>query len=141
MTLKLVRRIFTPESTLGELYVGEVFECYTLEDTYRMGDIYLVKVPGKTAIPCGAYLVTIDQSVRFKRAMPHILNVPNFQGVRIHSGNTSEDTEGCVLVGRVKGEDMIAESRIAFEALFFKLEQAQKSGDKIMMNIFNEVSA
>jgi hypothetical protein len=140
MTLKLVRRYFTPTSTIGELYIGEIFECYTLEDTYRIGDIYIVKVPGKTAIPCGAYLVTIDQSARFKCLMPHVLNVPNFEGIRIHPGNSSEDTEGCILVGRVRGDNTISESRKAFEDLFAKLQMAQSAGEKMMLTIINEVS-
>ncbi len=101
---------------IGELFLDSLFECLTLEDVER-----LVKIPGKTAIPRGTYQVILDFSQRFQRIMPHILGVPDFTGVRIHSGNTEADTEGCILVGREKIGSMIGHSREAFAVLFAKL--------------------
>jgi dynactin complex subunit len=95
MLIEVKRFEFKDTHTIGKMYVDGVYECYTLEDVVRNG----TKVLGKTAIPTGEYKLIIDASVRFKQDMPHILNVPNFTGVRIHSGNTSADTDGCILLG------------------------------------------
>ena len=113
----------TPTSTTGRLYLGNNFFCYTLEDTVRE---YPNKVAGKTAIWEGVYSMVIDYSTRFKRMMPHVLDVPLFEGIRIHSGNTAEDTEGCILVGLQRANDRILQSRIAFDALFLALESSLK---------------
>jgi hypothetical protein len=67
--------------------------------------------------------------------MPQILDVPNFQGIRIHSGNSAEDTEGCILVGQVKGIDYISNSRLAYKALYAKLEKAFEANDTITITI------
>lgn len=130
MKLRLQREIFTEKSTIGELFVDDKFECYTLEDRVRP-----VKVPKKTAIPMGTYRVEVNRSRRFKRLMPLLIDVPNFQGIRIHSGNTAEDTEGCILVGQVKGENRISKSRLAFEALFKKIYDAWKRKVPISIEI------
>lgn len=123
MILTLERRWFSSEATLGELFVNGVFECFTLEDVVRSAKA--AKVPGATAIPEGSYDVVVNYSQRFKRRMPLLLSVPGFSGVRIHSGNTDADTEGCVLVGCCKlGDDLIGESRKAFEQLFAKIDAA-----------------
>lgn len=121
MDLELKRKWFTPESTIGELFVNGVFECFILEDRYRPGE---PKVYGKTAIPSGRYEVKITPSPRFKRDLPLLLKVPGFEGVRIHPGNVPADTEGCLLPGKVRDTDRVLESRAAFEALFTKLKSA-----------------
>lgn len=123
MRLVLQRKWATGKSTIGELYVDGVFECYTLEDVVRSGP----KVPGATAIPAGKYKIIIDMSTRFKRLMPHVLNVPGFEGVRIHSGNTDADTEGCPLLGRTKEQDFVGESKLAFDTFFPKLQAAKEA--------------
>ena len=113
----LVKRLHhTNKSVVGEMFVDGVFQCYTCEDIERE-----VKVAGKTAIPKGTYNVIINMSNRFKRQMPLLENVPNFAGVRIHPGNTAEDTEGCILVGRTRSEDFVGESRKAYTKLFEKM--------------------
>ena len=73
---------------------------YTLEDTYReLEPDGSNKIFGATCIPAGKYKVITDYSNHFGKTMLHILDVPFFEGVRIHGGNTDADTEGCILVG------------------------------------------
>jgi hypothetical protein len=132
MNLKVTRKIFTDKSTIGEMAVDGEFECFTLEDVVRP-----VKIKGKTAIPKGTYEVAITFSNKFKKLLPLLMNVPNFEGVRIHSGNTPEDTEGCILVGQQKSQDVISQSRLAFNALFAKMKSAIKK-EKIFIEIVEE---
>jgi hypothetical protein len=118
MKLVLKRFEYANTYTIGKLYIDDIYQCYTLEDVVRKGP----KVDGKTAIPAGTYSVIVDHSNRFNRDLPHILDVPGFTGVRIHSGNTSADTEGCILVGTTwTGGDFISNSKLAFDALFKKI--------------------
>ena len=125
MKLTLKRQIFTDKSTIGSIYIDDEFECYTLEDVVRPPGI---KIPSATAIPYGSYEVIIDYSNRFARNMPHVLNVPMFEGIRIHSGNTSSDTEGCILLGTLKNTDRIYNSKLAFVKFYRKLEEGLKHG-------------
>lgn len=118
MHLDVVRQWYTDNSTIGTLSVNSVFDCYTLEDRVRDAG---VKVPGETAIPSGTYTVVVDFSTRFGRYMPHLLNVPMFTGIRIHSGNNDADTEGCLLVGAEKGIDCVLQSRVAFTNFFDRI--------------------
>lgn len=120
MKLLLKRLHRTEYSTIGELYVDGKFECYTLEDKERE-----VKIKSETAIPKGTYIVGITLSNRFKRMLPILIDVPNFEGVRIHSGNTNHDTEGCILVGTTRSKDFIGNSRVAFSRLFKKMQSAK----------------
>lgn len=111
IAMHLTRRIFAPEYTQGILSLGDhVF--HTIEDAVRE-----YKIPGKTAIPKGKYAVTITHSPRFGKRLPLLHNVPGFIGVRIHSGNTAKDTEGCILVGLSRGEGQIFQSRDAMRLL------------------------
>ena len=107
-----VKRTFKgPEYTIGKLYIDDNYFCDTLEDTVRK-----VKIAGKTAIPAGSYKVKKTMSPRFKKILPEILNVPNFSGVRIHSGNTAADTDGCLLLGlnKAKGQVLCSKNAMAF---------------------------
>lgn len=113
MKLKLVRKIFTEISTIGELYIDGVFFCYTLEDKVRTG----VKVPHLTAIPYGIFPVVQEFSNRFQKIMPRLKNVPDFSGILIHNGNYSGDTDGCILVGSTKGKDFVGNSVETFKKL------------------------
>jgi len=129
MNLKLIRKYPAQDCIIGELYINDVFECYTLEDVERP-----VKIQNVTAIPRGLYQVTITHSNHFNRDLPLLLNVPNYEGVRIHPGNTAADTEGCLLVGKAKTSNTVTQSRDAFAALFPKL-QAALSVEKIFIEI------
>lgn len=116
MLLELQRIVRTDRSTIGELSIDGEFFCYTLEDVERE-----VKVYGKTAIPKGVFKVILSRSARFKKVLPLLVDVPNFTGVRIHNGNTAEDTEGCILVGLTKQKDFIGQSNAAMHLLMKKL--------------------
>ena len=124
MKLELKRFEFKDTYTIGKFYIDGVYHSYSLEDVVRKGE----KVYGQTAIPNGTYDVIIDVSTRFGKPLPHILNVPNFKGIRIHAGNTSKNTEGCILLGHTwTGKDFIGNSRSAFNAFFEKLQKAKKA--------------
>lgn len=126
MIIGIQRFEFGTNYTIGRMTLDGVYQCYTLEDKVRDDGI---KIPGATAIPAGNYPVVIDMSARFGRDMPHVLNVPNFDGIRIHMGNTDVDTEGCILLGQTwSGSDFIGNSRGAFDVFFPKLQQALLNG-------------
>jgi hypothetical protein len=100
MELKLVRSIFTQKATLGKLFINDNFLAYTLEDVERglNGDCSK-KIKNQTAIDYGRYEVILSFSNHFQKYLPLLLNVPCFEGIRIHGGNTEGDTEGCILIG------------------------------------------
>jgi hypothetical protein len=135
LELELRRLVTRPEFTEGELLWNGVRECWTLEDTVRgLG----VKVPGKTAIPPGRYRVVVTWSPRFKCRMPLLLNVPNFEGVRIHWGNKPQDTEGCILVGDQNDsltDGFIGKSKDAYRDFVEKLEDVLESGWPVWLTV------
>lgn len=144
MNLQLRRTVRGRWATLGELRIDGVFECFTLEDRDRglngawsVEAIRHVKVYGRTAIPAGVYTVVITWSPRFRAEMPLLVGVPGFEGVRIHTGNTHNDTEGCILVGEIWDirADFIGRSRLAYAKLFVKLKAAAKRGEPITLTI------
>lgn len=113
MKLKLKRRFFAEEYTIGTLSIDGVRFCDTLENKNRdhnkdgdLNDPGEGKVYAKTAIPFGTYKVIVNRSPKFKRELPRLLDVPHFEGILIHRGNTAKDTAGCILVGenKVKGK-------------------------------------
>lgn len=124
MEITVVRKWLTQKSTIGELSIDGKFECFTLEDV----TLEVCQDPHKidVAIPEGRYEVIIDFSDRFQRLMPHILDVPDYDGIRFHQGNTDKDTIGCLLLGISRGEDFIGGSHLAFEPFFEKLQEALK---------------
>jgi hypothetical protein len=128
MLIEVKRFEFKDTYTVGKMYIDNIYECYTLEDVVRKG----AKVNGQTAIPTGTYNLIINHSNRFNRDLPLLENVPNFTGVRIHAGNTSAHTEGCILVGTTwSGKDFIGNSKVAFNKLFEKLKKAKTATIKI----------
>jgi hypothetical protein len=132
LDLVLERLQLDDDVTIGSLTLDGQWQCWTLEDPVREPGI---KVPGNTAIPPGSYSVVITHSPRFKRLLPLLQRVPGFEGVRIHAGNTAAHTEGCILVGADRHPKSVGRSRLAFDALFVKLQAAQKTGRAMRMII------
>lgn len=130
MKLKLIRTWFADTYTIGKLYIDGVYFCDTLEDKNRDVDKNGIfnngekKVYGKTCIPFGTYKVILSMSNKFKKILPLLLNVPQFDGIRIHSGNTDEDSSGCILVGINDIEGRISKSTITLNSLMTKLSKA-----------------
>ncbi|MEE0041779.1 DUF5675 family protein [Catenibacterium sp.] len=108
MKLTLKRIALRPTYTIGKLYIDDVYFCDTIEDTVRdlnkngKFDNGEKKVHSKTAIPYGTYEIKWTYSPRFKKYTPQLMNVPSFEGIRVHAGNTSADTEGCLILGENK---------------------------------------
>lgn len=132
MILHLDRLQFGNTFTIGDLKVDDDWQCWTLEDRRREPG---VKVKGETCIQAGEYEVVVNFSQRFQQLMPLLLDVPLFTGIRIHPGNTSEDTEGCILVGDVRFGASIGRSQYAYSALMAKINPAWQRQEKIVMRI------
>lgn len=142
MKLLLERNPSHLTCTTGSLSIDGVFECSTLEDVVREiagVPVERWKVKGKTAIPAGTYALLLTFSNRFQKVMPQLMDVPGFEGVRIHTGNTNHDTEGCILVGDLVGPggESILQSRAAYGRLLPKIEQAITRAEPITLEIRN----
>lgn len=117
MKLLLKRIALKSTYTIGRLFVDGKYFCDTLEPTVRdlnkngFFDNGEEKQFGKTAIPYGTYNVTLTMSPRFGRILPLLHGVQDFVGVRIHSGNTADDTQGCILVGLNRAVGKVLDSR------------------------------
>ena len=122
----IVVREPTPEATPGRLYLGKQEICFTLEDPERE-----VKIQDQTAIPRGRYRVILSQSKRFGRIMPEVLNVPGFSGIRIHGGNTTENTDGCLLVGRHRDGNRVSDCAIILNQIILLLDNALKRSEEV----------
>ena len=141
MELELTRTIRTARSTIGEMTINGVFECFILEDkdrglvqTMPVSELIAKKIKAKTAIPAGRYEIVVSFSNRFKKMLPLLLNVPVYEGIRIHPGNTDEHTEGCLLPGKTKSPDFVGSSKAAFTVLFDKIKAALQK-EKIFITI------
>lgn len=133
MKLHLIRNTYTDRSTIGALSVDSVHVCDILEDMTRQPGI---KIYGKTAIPSGAYKVIIDFSNRFKKMLPLLIKVPGYEGVRIHTGNDENNTEGCLLVGTAsKQADWVSGSVIAMSKLMTLLEKGVREPGGVIIVI------
>jgi len=137
----LVKRIYlAPDYTIGKLSINGVYFCDTLEDTNRdinkdgKFDNNEAKVFSKTCIPFGKYEVTMTYSNHFKRVLPLLINVHSFAGVRIHSGNDVEDTEGCILVGNNTAKGKLTTSRVASDKLNQLITEAIKT-EKVFITL------
>jgi hypothetical protein len=130
--LLLTRIQLEKDFTIGHLQHNSVFECWTCEDTVRPAG---EKIYGQTAIPYGRYEIIITFSNRFKRPLPLLLNVPMFEGIRIHPGNTAQNTEGCLLPGLQRLPNGVGQSKAAFEPLFNKIHYAQLRHESVFISI------
>lgn len=150
----LLRRIAKKkEYTIGKLYLDGEYFCDTLEPTWRnlLGkrlkpgevDVRLGRVSGKkaqkmkgrTAIPEGRYALLVTFSPRFKRWLPYVQGVPGFEGIRIHAGNTANDTEGCILVGENRKVGWVVNSRIWLKRFIDQFVKARDRDEAVWITI------
>lgn len=143
MKLLVIREPSKGDASLGFLYINGVFECDTLEDVIREVEgrpIVEWKIAGDTAIPQGTYKVTFENSARFGPRTLTVNDVPGFDGIRIHAGNTDKDTHGCLLVGTrdvMRDVDFIGNSREALAKLKEKVSMAIKAGETVEIEYRN----
>ena len=134
MKLTLKRIALRPTYTIGKLYIDDVYFCDTIEDTVRdlnkngKFDNGEKKVHSKTAIPYGIYEIKWTYSPRFKKYTPQLMNVPSFEGIRIHAGNTSADTEGCLILGKNKQVGKVLNSRATINKFYPIIKDACSNG-------------
>ena len=150
----LLKRIYTcKDYTIGHLYIDDKYFCDTLEDTDRgldkampLAKLKELKIKDKTAIPTGTYNILMNVvSPKYskrqyyinvcKGMVPRLANVPAYEGVLIHVGNTAADTSGCILVGLNKAKGKVLSSRIIFENLYPLLRKAADNGESITITI------
>lgn len=122
--------------TIGKLFVNGQYVCDTLEPACREVCIEHPerKIPGHTAIPEGRYAVAVSFSPKFKRWLPLLLNVPSFTGIRIHAGNTADDTRGCILPGFNTQVGRVTDSR-SCERKILQLLDHRPEGEGIWLTI------
>lgn len=125
MELVLRRKFKGTQYTIGDLSINGVLFCNVIEDVVRPNG---VKVYGETAIPYGTYQVVMRYSPKYQKVLPLLLDVPNFTGIRIHSGNTQLDSLGCLIVGENKVKGRVINSRKTMEKLLkqFDLHKGEK---------------
>jgi len=137
MLLESIRRPSSEISTIGDIYINHshIPTCNTLEDIVRPPGI---KIYGKTAIPAGEYVIEMLWWEKYKRLMPHLMNVPMFEGVFIHPLNYSKQTDGCIGVGLTNPDvkDAIFHSKETFEKIHALLMQAWNK-EAICISIMN----
>ena len=154
MNLYLHRHLLRPDYSVGRLYLDGVYFCDTLEDKDRnlyANDKNLTKerkIMYRTAIPYGKYKVTLDTvSPKYSRKkqykpiggkLPRLLNVPLFDGILIHIGNTAKDTAGCILVGRCITPGCLTNSTDTFFRLYEILQSAADQNEKISITVSPE---
>lgn len=149
MELTVHRKYRKETYTIGNLYINGEFFCNTMEDKDRglkqtddIAHIKAVKVPSETAIPVGRYNVSMDvispkySGVAFYRDLcggrvPRVMDVPGFDGILIHAGNTAADTAGCLLVGSNKAKGKVLESKATFTELYGRMKKAHDAGEEI----------
>jgi hypothetical protein len=143
MELKILRTKFYDNRTIGQLYINEDFFCFTLEDKMREVQGQPVekwKVKEETAIPQGRYRVQLQVSLRFGPDTISVLSVPGFVGVRVHSGNTDKDTEGCPLLGyKLTDKDIIqyGTTKPAVADLKLKIKEAINNKEEVWITVVN----
>lgn len=134
MKLTLKRIALRQTYTIGKLYIDDTYFCDTLEDTVRdtnksgKFDNGEQKIKGKTAIPYGTYEIKWTYSPRFKKYTPQLMNVPSFEGIRVHAGNTSADTEGCLILGENKQVGKVLNSRATINKFYPIIKEACSNG-------------
>jgi hypothetical protein len=135
MKIEVHRKYRKDGYTIGLLYINGKFLCNTLEDTDRgltsimsKEQIAAIKIKGKTAIPTGTYPVIMSYSPRFGKQMPLLCGVKGFEGIRIHSGNTAKDTEGCILCGKNTEVGKVTSSKAWTEVVYDYIRSGLREG-------------
>lgn len=142
MKLRLERKYRCSNYCIDKLYINNEYFSDALEDPDRgltdsmsLEEIKRIKIKGNTCIPYGTYNVTITYSPRFKRNLPLINNVKGFDGIRIHSGNTPQDTEGCLLLGFNKVKGQVIDSRVTVDKFIKTIQEVLNKGEKVTITI------
>lgn len=139
----LVKRIAKESTyTIGKMYINNEYFCDVLEDKDRglkqttpLSKIKKIKVQNETAIPTGKYKVVVNMSPKFGRMLPRLLDVPGFDGILIHRGNSDKDSSGCLLVGENKVKGKIINSTPYEIRLVNLLSERQNKGESIEIEI------
>ena len=147
MILDLYRLHATDEWTVGALYINKAFQCFTLEDQRQDGE----KVPGETRIPAGRYDMDLraegswhqrlaQRFPQVHRGALHITEVPGFQWILIHPGNTDDHTEGCILVGETFDllSGFVGRSNDAYKALYQIVVEGFLDDHRVTIQIHNQ---
>ena len=142
MELRLERKYRNNNYCIDKLYINGKYFSDVLEDpdrgltdTMSLEEIKRIKIKGNTCIPYGTYNVTITYSPRFKKNLPLLNNVKGFDGIRIHSGNKPQDTEGCLLPGFNKVKGQVIDSRVTTDKLIAQIQQTLNKGEKVTITI------
>ncbi len=121
--------------TLSKVYRNGIYFCECCEDEDRLLEKGGVKVATRTAIPRGLYRVIVSMSNRFKKLLPEVLHVDQFSGIRIHGGNKAEHSEGCLLWGRVRTANGIADCPATIAKLIADIQTAEKGGKRVWLEV------
>ena len=145
MNLELKRIFKGKDYTIGRLFIDGEYFCDTLEDPVRQLDSIKDKIYSKTAIPTGKYKVSMSivspkYSIRKSYnwcggRLPRLIDVPFFEGILIHSGNTPDHTAGCILVGENKIKGQVINSMNTLKNLWVKLNVADEVGEEIWIDV------
>lgn len=135
MDLLQIRKPSTPKYTISNLFVNGIWQCFILEDPVRD-----IKIPKITAIPFGRYRVVFEWSGKFNRALPTVLDVPDFKYIRFHSGTNEDDTEGCLITGKKFWAGKVWFSRKALDEFIAVLSPAAARQEEIILNIVKETA-
>ena len=142
MKLRLERKYRCSNYCIDKLYINNEYFSDALEDpdkgltdTMSLEEIKKIKIKGNTCIPYGTYNITITYSPRFKKNLPLLNNVKGFDGIRIHSGNKPQDTEGCLLPGFNKVKGQVINSKVTTDKLIAQIQQAINKKEKVTITI------
>ena len=142
MELRLERKYRNNNYCIDKLYINGKYFSDVLEDpdrgltdTMSLEEIKKIKIKGNTCIPYGTYNITITYSPRFKKNLPLLNNVKGFDGIRIHSGNTPQDTEGCLLLGLNKVKGRVVDSKVTVNKFIDIVQEALNKGEKVTITI------
>ena len=142
MELRLERKYRSNNYCIDKLYINGKYFSDALEDPDRgltdsmsLEEIKKIKIKGNTCIPYGTYNVIITYSPRFKRNLPLINNVKGFDGIRVHNGNTPQDSSGCVLLGFNKIKGQVIDSKVTVNKFIDIVQKALNKGEKVTIEI------